>query len=290
MRIIPTLIASFLLAFVLKEAWEIPISSTLLAVGIIYFMHVVVGQMGSGITTAKKWLENAGKVVMAMVIFLALRFIAWDVLNLSPVETFKMVKGAGGATHMLPNGMPRRVLWEIIFAMFAGGLTIAYVQDKGRTIVKTIFGLSLFILSLQLGFPSYAKTWPNREAVSTNLVRHGVVGTAVIGTWRLAFGPSDQQPTTSTAPVAAKPAEDALVLKSEKVTPCEAFVGYNYKIRTDGHPLRIKFKGCDWIEFPAEGDFSPPATFEAGEARFASPDRLHQNVKVQVYEKVKIQQ
>jgi hypothetical protein len=81
---------------------------------------------------------------------------------------------------------------------------------------------------------------------------------------------------------------EALVLVQECYTPCSSFVGWSYKIRTDGHPLRIKYQGSDWIDYPAEGNTNTPATFTPGETFFESSDPLHPNVRVQVYQKIKI--
>ncbi|KKQ20800.1 MAG: hypothetical protein US33_C0012G0013 [Parcubacteria group bacterium GW2011_GWC1_36_9] len=96
--------------------------------------------------------------------------------------------------------------------------------------------------------------------------------------------------TSSTQPTNSLPATvEALVLTYEGITPCSSFVGWSYKVRTDGHPLRIKYKGCEWVERPSEGNFEAPKTFEPGDALFASPDLLHPNVRVQVYKKIQIQ-
>ncbi len=80
---------------------------------------------------------------------------------------------------------------------------------------------------------------------------------------------------------------EALVPKGECVTPCSNFVGYDYKIRTDGDPLRIKYNGCDWVDRPARGLFTPKC-FNPGDTEFESPDKANPHVKVWVYERVNI--
>jgi len=82
---------------------------------------------------------------------------------------------------------------------------------------------------------------------------------------------------------------EALVPVYEGYTPCTNFVGWDYKIRTDGHPLRIKYQECDWIDRPSEGDFKVPETFRPGETIFVSTNLEHLNIRVQIYKKVKIQ-
>lgn len=90
-------------------------------------------------------------------------------------------------------------------------------------------------------------------------------------------------------PPAAPETVEALVLVQECYTPCSSFVGWDYKIRTDGHPLLITGEWGKW-ELPSEGDVKAPKTFKAGEASLESPDTLHPNIRVQMYKKVKIQQ
>jgi len=82
---------------------------------------------------------------------------------------------------------------------------------------------------------------------------------------------------------------EALVLMHECFTPCSAFVGWSYKVRTDGDPIRIKYQGADWFDQPARGNFKAPKGFQPGEAQFASSDETNPHVKVCVYKKIIVQ-
>lgn len=88
-------------------------------------------------------------------------------------------------------------------------------------------------------------------------------------------------PTSTTLPV------EALVLEHECLTPCSANITWRFKIRTDGHPLRIKFQGIKgWKDFPAEGDFQAPTQMRSGDTEFVSSDPRHPHIRVQVYKRV----
>lgn len=83
---------------------------------------------------------------------------------------------------------------------------------------------------------------------------------------------------------------EALVLMHECTTPCPAHVGWSYKIRTDGDPIRIKYHGCtEWFDQPGKGSFPAPKCFQPGEAQFVSSDEVHPNVKVWVYKKTTVE-
>jgi hypothetical protein len=91
-------------------------------------------------------------------------------------------------------------------------------------------------------------------------------------------------PTSTYHPPA--PSVEALVPTESCKTPCSAFVGWRYKVRTDGDPFRAKYHGCkDWVEHPGKGDYKTPECFLAGIAEFDNP---HQSILIQVYKKVNI--
>jgi hypothetical protein len=112
-----------------------------------------------------------------------------------------------------------------------------------------------------------------------------VVGVLWLG-WNL-IPDSSSDPPASTEQEVQQPVVEALVLMKECLTPCSALLDYRFKIRTDGHPLRIKFPGVDeWFEHPAEGDARAPSGItDEGETLFVSPDVDHPHVQVQVYKK-----
>jgi len=74
---------------------------------------------------------------------------------------------------------------------------------------------------------------------------------------------------------------EALILQSE----CD------FKIRTERHPLWIRFHNADWVYFPGEtdrpgeGDFKPTAPVQPGDADFKSADG-DGSIHVQVYKRV----
>jgi hypothetical protein len=68
------------------------------------------------------------------------------------------------------------------------------------------------------------------------------------------------------------------------LTPCSMYVGWGQRtVWADGNPLKIKYQGLDWVEYPGEkGVFVKlSAEFQPGEAQFVSPKDQH--LLVQVY-------
>lgn len=96
-----------------------------------------------------------------------------------------------------------------------------------------------------------------------------------------------KEPTATTQQYVPPPQPvEALVLMHECMTPCSADIQWKFKIRTDGHAIKVKFPGMSWYNMPAEGDVKFPFTMNAGEAFFASLDEKNPNVRVQVYKKI----
>lgn len=79
---------------------------------------------------------------------------------------------------------------------------------------------------------------------------------------------------------------EALVLQKECLTPCSSFVGWNYKVRTDGDPIRVIGKDYTW-DIPGKGAANPPKNFQPGETRIVSLGKNPQ-VDVWVYKKITI--
>ena len=94
------------------------------------------------------------------------------------------------------------------------------------------------------------------------------------------------------APTLQAPAVvEALVLEHECTTPCSANIAWPFKIRGEGHPLRIKFQGvADWVSYAGEGDFQAPSQMRSGETQFVSLDPKRPHVRVQVYRKITVRQ
>ena len=82
---------------------------------------------------------------------------------------------------------------------------------------------------------------------------------------------------------------EALIFVTECWTPCNAYIGYKYKIRGEGNPLRIIFWNIDKpIDYPGEGDFKTPKDFQPGDTKFTSLNKLRPHVRVQIYKKINV--
>ena len=82
---------------------------------------------------------------------------------------------------------------------------------------------------------------------------------------------------------------EALIFVTECWTPCNAYIGYKYKIRGEGSPLRIIFWNIDKpIDYPGEGDFKTPKDFQPGDTKFTSLNKLRPHVRVQIYKKINV--
>lgn len=88
--------------------------------------------------------------------------------------------------------------------------------------------------------------------------------------------------------VAATHTVEALIPTTECWTPCSAYVGWSYKVRTDGDPIRIKYNGADWFNQPAQGNFEAPDGFRPGDAQFVSSKEENPHVHVQVYRRAQV--
>lgn len=190
-------IASAILAILIKAVLHVPFTTMFVSVVTIYSMYVVLEKLGitpKKIETAWGWARKALNIGLVLVLCLVLRYIAAKVTNVYPSDT---LAERGETFHWLLRGhnMASTILWEIIFALLAGGLAVAYVYGKGRFLVTTILVVSFWILSLQMALPEYTKTLHNRHEVSTNFVKHGTIGGPAVVLWEVAFGRSEPKPT-----------------------------------------------------------------------------------------------
>ncbi|MBU0999075.1 hypothetical protein KKG24_02080 [Patescibacteria group bacterium] len=87
-------------------------------------------------------------------------------------------------------------------------------------------------------------------------------------------------------PAPPAPPVEALVLEKECLTPCSSFVGWNYKVRTDGDPVRVYNANYSW-EIPGKGMANPPKNFKPGDAQIISSGKNPQ-VGVWVYKKITV--
>ncbi|MCX6752488.1 MAG: hypothetical protein NTZ87_03245 [Candidatus Nomurabacteria bacterium] len=185
--------------------------------------------------------------------------------------------------------------WNAIAILFSAGL--AYVSVKGNRwlTIGIVLAIAFLVLTVQLGFPTYAKTLPNREEISTKyLKKHGTIGGPVLLIWHGAFGPPEPAPTNSvptgsTSASSATTAE-ALELMYEGKTPCSTIIDYRFKIIWGDHPLRIIYPGDQIVDREGQGeDFHAPSSMRSGETKFVSLDPLLPRFRVQVYKVVTIQ-
>jgi len=163
----------------------------------------------------------------------------------------------------------RLIFWTIILSLIVG-LIVTYFKKTGKPFPWGTFVTIIMVLLIVWGTRGCKQHLKKAKVEKQARAEQRAAAAQLVA--------------TSTA------ATEALVLTYKGLTPCKSFVGWDYKVRTDGHPLRIKYQGCDWIDRPAEGDFNAPSTFQPGEAFFVSPDTNRPNVRVQVYKKVTIQQ
>ena len=70
---------------------------------------------------------------------------------------------------------------------------------------------------------------------------------------------------------------------SECTTPCTTNVGWGQKpVWQEGHPMKIKFKGIDWVTFTGVKGQYPivPGNPQPGDAEFVSLENLHLLVQI----------
>jgi len=89
-------------------------------------------------------------------------------------------------------------------------------------------------------------------------------------------------------PVVTQKTTEALVLEKECFTPCSGFVGWSYKVRTNGDPVRVSNQNYSWDLIDKWGVTPPPKGFKPGEAEIVSLDKKNSYVKVWVYKKITV--
>jgi hypothetical protein len=263
-----TLFATFVLSIFLRAALGVPFLSTFLAVGIIYLMHVLMTELGTGFNNAVSWVRRAGNIALGVAIFLALRFLAAKVLGLYPVDTYTTLDDSGGLYWVLGGkNISSWILWEVMFAFVAGKLVVLWARGQDKW-VGAIFVTSLIILSVQIAWPEVINALPKRKSVATAIVEevsaHGIVGGGARGAWVVAFGPGKAKPTATTTP-SVSPSGTEITDHIEGVTPVEIelFQTYGYtwvwkaEIK-DGkeEPLRTKFPTGEVIDY-GDGNCHP---------------------------------
>ena len=262
-----------MLAVFLRVGLSVPFMTTFLAIGVIYLMHVVAAELGTGVTTAWRGARLAGNMAIAIVIFLALRFIAGDVVGLYPIDTYGVINNSGGLYGILPSrDISKVILWEVLFAFVAGCMAVSWARGTNRGIVGTIFAISLAILTLQIAFPTYTSTFPSRRSVDQKLATRGF--------WGVVWDARPWYPTSSstTAPITPTPTlqapvndEPVLVPRYECDTdmPCSTTISWPFRIsKSGGKSLTVTVNDGPPVTY-GPGNFSPPEVF--GKYEFSTP-------------------
>ena len=170
------------------------------------------------------------------------------------------------------------MVFSIIVLALASGLWGTGIIGRQRAVgIATII---LILSTLSFFLPQTAKRVP--EAVKS------------IDAWLAT--PSEETEVKATTQPATQPTapevgtREVLLLEQECLSPCSSYVGWNYKVRTDGDPIGIRYHGCsDWFDQPGKGNFPAPKCFKPGDAEFRSSDEKNLHVRVQVYRKTTVQ-
>lgn len=263
-------LASIMLAILLRVGLGIPFFTTFIALGIIFVTHVVFTEMGTGVTNLWSGIKLTSNMVMGLVVFLALRFLAAKVLGLYPADTYETIDNSGGLRWILPgHDISSVILWEVCFAFVAGKLTVDWANNKSKT-VGAIFVASLLVLTLQIALPKYTATWPNRDVVSATLVDNGVLGATAKGARVFLVGkptppPPAGSPATVYVPVVTGPPQIVY-----GTTPATIVADYGYNLESDA-PIMVKYPGEKEFLFTPGGCQHLPQPRESGPKKFWDP-------------------
>lgn len=96
-------------------------------------------------------------------------------------------------------------------------------------------------------------------------------------------GVCEETPKSTTAPLQKL---EGLVLQHQCLTPCSSYIGWDYRIWTEEHPVQVRNENYRW-DFPAVGVSNPPKNFKPGEAEIISLEKNNPHVNVWVYKKEK---
>ena len=186
MKLIRIIIAGILLAVMLKNGLPIKgLWAVLTFIFALIFLNVVRKNIGEdGIKNAWGWTKKAGEISIGIAIFLILLLLG------SILEEL-----------LAPNRPEKLSLaWNAIVLLFSCGLAVASVTGN-RWWIGIMLTIALSVLTVQLGFPTYAKTWPNEKTVSTNyLKKYGIILGPALLLWHGAVGMPEPTPPPPTNP------------------------------------------------------------------------------------------
>jgi len=273
-----TIFASIVLAFLLRRGFHIPFFTTFVAFGIIYTMQIVMTEMREGVEAAKETALFFLRIVGAMVIFLFLRFIFAGLLGLYPVDSLGTMDGMGGIKGVLVGrNTPTSVAFELLFALAAGGMSVAYVRGKGRGAIHAIFAVALLSLMIQIATPKWSGTFLSRQEADTTLIKKGVLGTAFGEIKKFLVGEEglkkESKETAVREVVLHRKPKETYTPVGECWTPCELYVDFPFRIRTDGQRVGIQWPGLGTvIHYPAVGKIESPPEATSGSPKFTSDE------------------
>lgn len=146
--------------------------------------------------------------------------------------------------------------------------------------------------------PTSPSSEPEEENGATNKKAPGwsflaiVILFLVVGLMLLMSKCDDEKETTTgtaqtTAHSTTSSSKELLDEKDFRTTPFSSFVGWSYKVRTNGDAIWIKYNGCsEWFYQPAKESKPAPRCFKPGDADFKSAETNNPRVDVWIYEKI----
>ncbi len=220
------------IAIILAFAFRIPVLVTLLVMGMVKW---------AGVKNSWTAAKIAIRTAIGMVIFITLRFLAAKLLGIYPADTFDTIDNSGGFSWILVgHDISTYVLWEMTFALVAGQVVIDWIDRTNKKVAKAFIVIGFLILSLVIGIPKYANSWPDRDTVGSTLVEKGVLGALWSGGRVFLVGKPAPAPPPPPRPAESYSAPATLGQFPDRVTPCEIYVGKELRdLYTDGDPVYV---------------------------------------------------
>lgn len=194
--------------------------------------------------------------------------------------------------------------------------TLPTPSGKFLVIILDIIGYCTFLALVRLVFPNFWENWnttngnPNDSTffwltnfalflciVAMTVKFHrswGFVGTLFVIGLILYYCHSNEKKgdnnktDNTTETTVTRPIPGSLLPMYSGYTPCDVFIGWKFKIKTDGSPITVKFKGvANKIAYPGTGRFDAPSNFQSGFQHIESGDPANPVVYVEVYQVAK---
>jgi hypothetical protein len=238
-----SIVSCVLVAALSKAVFDLPFFKVFFALLLIYATQVLLAEkeMKDGVEKIWTWLsEKLPMALKGFALFLVLRIIVGAVLGLPPIESYQAWKSGGARGLLTGLNTSEVLLFEVLFACVAGGLTSAYVHKSARVIINVTLIVALAVVMFRRGLPGYTASLPNQEEVEVTMKRHGSIGGSLVHVWGVAFG----FPPTNTPPTRQQQQAPEVVVKKvvqlpDQVTPCTIDITEIRDIYTDGEPVWI---------------------------------------------------